>query len=77
MDYPDLVKVYIHLLQGTCQTSKKNIVTVFKSYLNKAKISKNKLLVARHSKIFFNRERIGYSPQTNILIQMFECIPLC
>ena len=35
MDYPDLANVYIDLLQGTCPTSKKNIATVFKSYLDK------------------------------------------
>ena len=37
MDYPDLVKVYNHLLQGTFPTSNKKNATDFKIYLNKSK----------------------------------------
>ena len=58
MNCPDLRRVDAHLSQGTRPTDKMVKVTSVKRYLCKDTISKDGLLVVRHSEIFFYQKRV-------------------
>ena len=66
MNCPDLRRVHAHLSQGTRPTDKMVKVTSVKRYLCKDTISKDGLLVARHSEIFLPEKEFIVVPQ-NVL----------
>ena len=66
MNCPDLRRVHAHLSQGTRPTNKMVKVTSVKRYLRKVTISKDGLLVVRHSEPFLPEKELIVVPQ-NVL----------
>ena len=76
MNCPDLRRVHAHLSKGTRPTNKMVKVTSVKRYLRKVTISKDGLLVVRHSEPFLPGKELIAAPQ-NVLPGIITSLHLC